>query len=74
MNEGARYAKVVRWSDEDGCFIGTSPGLLLGGIHGSDERKVFDELCIAVEEAVDLHRREGRPLPPVALAGAPGAA
>lgn len=64
MNDTTRYAKLVRWSAEDGCYVGTSPGLILGGVHGPDERKVFDELCRVVEEAVALYRAEGRPLPP----------
>ncbi len=64
MNESVRYAKIVRWSDEDGCFVGTSPGLILGGVHGADERMVFDELCRAVEEAVAIYKAEGKPLPP----------
>ena len=44
--------------------MGSSPGLIYGGCHGEDEKLVFDELCGIVEEAIDLHRREGRPLPP----------
>lgn len=64
MSDASRYVKIVEWSDEDGCFVGSCPGLLYGGCHGSDEREVFAELCEIVEEAVDLYRREGRPLPP----------
>jgi hypothetical protein len=29
MNESARYAKIVEWSDEDECFVGSSPGLTI---------------------------------------------
>ena len=36
-----RYLKVVEWSEEDGCYVGTAPGLILGGVHGKDEVKVF---------------------------------
>lgn len=64
MKDSARYAKIVEWSEEDQCYVGTSPGLVLGGVHGHDERAVFEELCRVVEEAVELYRREGRPLPP----------
>ena len=31
MVEGDRYLKVVAWSDEDKCFIGTCPQLMYGG-------------------------------------------
>ncbi len=30
------YVKVVAWSEEDQCYIGRCPGLMLGGAHGSD--------------------------------------
>ena len=64
MKASARYAKIVEWSDEDQCYVGSAPGLLLGGCHGSDERAVFAELCQIVEEAIDLYESEGRTLPP----------
>ncbi len=64
MKDSARYAKVVEWSDEDQCYVGSAPGLIYGGCHGLDERAVFAELCTAIEEAVALYRRDGRPLPP----------
>ena len=49
MKESARYAKIVEWSNEDHCYVGSSPGLLLGGCHGDDEREVFVELCQIVD-------------------------
>ena len=64
MNEASRYAKIVEWSDEDQCFVGSCPGLIYGGCHGDDERAVFARLCVIVEAAVELYRQEGRPLPP----------
>jgi hypothetical protein len=38
--------------------------LIFGGCHGDDEKIVFDELCRIVEDAIELYRHEGRPLPP----------
>ena len=64
MSEGARYAKIVEWSDEDQCFVGSCPGLFFGGCHGNDVRRVFAELCDIVEETIELHLKEGKPLPP----------
>ena len=64
MRESARYVKIVEWSDEDGCYVGSSPGLLFGGCHGDDERQVFDQLCQIVEETIDLYHQDGKPLPP----------
>ena len=64
MKDSARYAKIVEWSDEDQCYVGSAPGLILGGCHGSDEKEVFAELCEIVEEAIALYRADGKPLPP----------
>jgi predicted RNase H-like HicB family nuclease len=64
MKDSAKYAKIVEWSDEDQCYVGSAPGLVLGGCHGDDEKEVFNELCEIVEEAVELYRKDGRPLPP----------
>ena len=64
MKAGARYAKIVEWSEEDSCYVGSAPGLLLGGCHGPDERAVFEELCQIVDETVELYQAEGKPLPP----------
>jgi predicted RNase H-like HicB family nuclease len=64
MKDSAKYAKIVEWSEEDQCYVGSAPGLILGGSHGADEKKVFDELCQIVEEAIELYRNDGKPLPP----------
>lgn len=64
MKESARYVKIVEWSDEDQCFVGSCPGLLYGGCHGDNELAVFMELCAAVEEAIELYKQDGKPLPP----------
>jgi predicted RNase H-like HicB family nuclease len=64
MKEAARYVKIIEWSDEDQCFVGSCPGLFYGGCHGTDEKAVFDELCQMVEETLELYRQEGKPLPP----------
>ena len=64
MKESAKYAKIVEWSEEDQCYVGSAPGLVLGGCHGKDEKAVFDELCQIVEEAIVLYQKDGKPLPP----------
>jgi predicted HicB family RNase H-like nuclease len=64
MKETDRYLKVVEWSEEDGCYVGRCPGLMLGGVHGKDEKAVYRELCEAAEEVVEIHLKDGRPLPP----------
>lgn len=64
MRDSAKYAKIVEWSEEDQCYVGSAPGLVFGGCHGEDEKKVFDELCQIVEEVITLYRKDGKPLPP----------
>ena len=64
MKAGIRYVKIVEWSEEDQCYVGSSPGLIWGGCHGDDEQSVFAELCQVVEEAIDLLLADGKPLPP----------
>ena len=64
MKDSARYIKIVEWSEEDQRDVGSSPGLIYGGCHGDDEKAVFDELCRTVEEAIELYRKDGKPLPP----------
>jgi predicted RNase H-like HicB family nuclease len=64
MKASAKYAKIVEWSDEDQCYVGSAPGLIFGGCHGDDELAVFQELCQIVEETIELYERDGRPLPP----------
>jgi predicted RNase H-like HicB family nuclease len=68
MKDSARYAKIVEWSEEDQCYVGSSPGLIYAGCHGDDEIAVFEQLCQVVEEAVALYVAEGKPLP-VATSG-----
>ena len=64
MKDSARYVKIVEWSEDDQCYVGSAPGLIYGGCHGDDERKVFKELCEIVDEAIELYRVDGKPLPP----------
>jgi predicted HicB family RNase H-like nuclease len=63
MKVSDRYLKLVEWSEEDGCYVGSCPGLMLGGVHGDDETEVYRELCRVVEEWVRIHEEDGEPLP-----------
>jgi hypothetical protein len=60
MSKGDQYVKLVEWSDQDGCFIGSCPELFYGGCHGPDARDVFSELCTIVDETVEIYERDGR--------------
>jgi len=37
--------------------------MMLGGIHGDNEIKVYQELCQAIEEWIKIHEEDGEPLP-----------
>jgi predicted HicB family RNase H-like nuclease len=63
MKPSDRYLKLVEWSEEDKCYVGTSPGLMLGGVHGDDEMAVYAELCQVVDEWIRVHEEDGEPLP-----------
>ena len=58
------YLKFVQWSDEDRLFIGYCPDLFIGGVcHGSDEQKVYRELCRLVADEIAASQRAKRALP-----------
>jgi hypothetical protein len=59
MKDSDRYAKVVEWSEEDQCYIGSCPGLMFGGCHGDNEFTVFEEPCEIVEECEASNFEEG---------------
>ncbi len=63
MKIADQYIKLVEWSEEDQCYVGSSPGLIGSCCHGMDEAKVYKQLCGIVEEWVDIHQQEGLPLP-----------
>ena len=62
MKPGDEYLKIVQWSEEDGCYVGTCPGVLRGGVHGDDESAVYEELCEVVAETIEMYKSDARPL------------
>ncbi len=58
-----KYLKVVEWSDEDNCYIGTAPGLFVGGVHGKNEEKVFKDLCNVIDDVIKTMDKTGMTLP-----------
>ncbi len=61
--QAARYIKYVDWSDEDRCFIGRCPEVFIGAVHGTDEARVYAELCETVEEWIELLHGDGVKIP-----------
>lgn len=60
MTREAQYVKIVEWTEEDRCFVGSCPGLFYGSCHGDDEKAVFGELFEIVEETIELFQADGR--------------
>ena len=58
-----RYLKVIEWSDEDSCYIGSAPPIIGQACHADTEAKVLAQLTTIVEEWVEIMLRDGHPLP-----------
>ena len=57
------YQKIIAWSEEDQCYVGTCPSLMYGGCPGDNEKEVFDLLCKLVEETIEHYQSENIELP-----------
>lgn len=63
MKKSDRYLKIVEWSKEDHCYIGTCPGLMMGGVHGKSETETYKQLCKVVNEWIKIYDNDGETLP-----------
>lgn len=63
MRERDKYLKLVEWSEEDNCYIGSVPGWIGQCCHGDDEAAVFKQVGIILDEWIDIYKKEGRKLP-----------
>jgi hypothetical protein len=65
MKAEDQYLKFVRWSDEDGLYVGFCPDLFpWGGVcHGKTEEQAYGQLCVLVREEVQELRSSGKDLP-----------
>ena len=57
------YVKIVEWSPEDACFVGSAPPLVGRCCHGDGEEEVFAELSQIVEEWLAIHAADSKALP-----------
>lgn len=58
-----RYVKLVEWSEEDRCFVGSAPPLIGQSCHGVTEAEVLAQLGHIVEDWVTTLLTRGKPLP-----------
>jgi predicted HicB family RNase H-like nuclease len=63
MKERDRYLKIVEWSDENQCYVGSVPGWIGACCHGEEEENVYKELCKIIDEWIEIYQKDGMPLP-----------
>jgi hypothetical protein len=59
------YLKFVRWSEDDGAYVGYCPDLFpWGGVcHGADEEKTYGQLSELVRAEIEQLSAAGSQLP-----------
>ena len=57
------YLRVVEWSAEDRCFVGSAPPLIGRCCHGATEAGVLRQLKRIVDEWIRLADKDGGGLP-----------
>ena len=63
MKERDRYLKIVEWSEEDQCYVGSIPGWIGRCCHGDDEDQVYHQLGSILDEWIETYQQDRRPLP-----------
>lgn len=63
MKERDKYLKLVEWSQEDQCYVGSVPGWIDQCCHGDKEEKVYEELCQILDEWIEIYQHDKIPLP-----------
>ncbi len=64
MKERGRYLKIVEWSDEDECYVGSVPGWFGKCCHGDEEIIVYQKVCDIIDEWIEIYKKDGYPFPP----------
>lgn len=63
MKDRNKYLKLVEWSEQDKCYVGSIPGWIGKCCHGEDEMKVYGELTKILDEWINIYKMDGMPLP-----------
>lgn len=63
-HSASRYPLHVRWSDEDGAFLGSVPGLTGECCHADTPEGVISQLKDIAEDLVEYLAAQGQQLPP----------
>lgn len=63
MKKRDHYLKIVEWSEEDQCYVGSIPGWIGKCCHGDDEENVYRQLCQILDEWIEIYESDNIPLP-----------
>jgi len=63
MKKRDHYLKIVEWSEEDQCYVGSIPGWIGKCCHGNNEENVYLQLCQILDEWIELYENDKIPLP-----------
>jgi predicted HicB family RNase H-like nuclease len=63
MKKKDHYLKVVEWSEEDQCYVGSIPGWIGKCCHGDNEEDVYRQLCQVLDEWIEIYENDNIPLP-----------
>ena len=64
MKNRDKYLKIVEWSEEDKCYVGSVPGWIGNCCHGDNEEEVYHKVGEILDEWIEIYKKDGRPLPP----------
>lgn len=63
MKKKDHYLKIVEWSEEDQCYVGSIPGWIGKCCHGDNEEEVYRQLCQILDEWIEIYEDGNIPLP-----------
>ncbi len=63
MKKRDHYLKIVEWSEEDQCYVGSIPGWIGKCCHGDNEENVYRQLCQILYEWIEIYENDNIPLP-----------
>lgn len=64
MNQ-PNYLKIVRWSDEDNCYVGSIPDLCGDCCHADTQLETYQHLIEIEADWIEIYKKDGKPLPEI---------
>ena len=63
MKKKNHYLKIIEWSQEDQCYIGSIPGWIGKCCHGDNKKEVYKRLYQILDEWIKIYEDDNIPLP-----------